>query len=132
MQVLGQIPLFAGLSQDQLDRVDRRMISLSWAEEDALYTGGPAEHLFVMAAGRAKASQPTVNGQEIVVGFIAPGDLFGGLRSLGQPVYAETTHALTTTCALRIDTRAFRQILVEHPRVALEEVVVEAVQVEHG
>ncbi|WP_298458175.1 Crp/Fnr family transcriptional regulator [uncultured Cellulomonas sp.] len=96
------------------------MVSLSWAEDDLLYLAGErAEHLYVLAAGRAKASRVTVNGQEVVVDLLAPGDLFGGMRDLGQPTYLETVRALTTTCALRIDTRAFRGILSEYPEVAL-------------
>lgn len=120
MEVLGRAPLFAGLSHDELVRIDRRMVSLSWAQDDSLYTAGePAEHLYVLAAGRAKASRLTVNGQEVVVDLLAPGDLFGGMRILGQPTYPETVRALTTTCALRIGARAFRDVLTEHPQVAL-------------
>lgn len=120
MKVLSRVPLFAGLSPDELRSIDRRMVSLSWGEEDPLYlAGAPADHLFVMAAGRAKAVQPTAAGQEVVVDLLAPGDLFGGLRMLGQSSYPETVRAMTTMCALRIDTAAFRDVLGEHPQVAL-------------
>lgn len=120
MKVLSQVPLFAGLSTDELRSIDAKMVSLSWAEDDPLYlAGAPAEHLFVMAAGRAKASQPTAGGQEVVVDLLAPGDLFGGLRTLGRATYPETVRAMTTMCALRIDTAAFRDVLAEHPQVAL-------------
>ncbi|MEE6294685.1 Crp/Fnr family transcriptional regulator [Georgenia wangjunii] len=120
MRVLLQVPLLAGLSRDELVDIDERMVSLSWAEDDAIYTAGqPAEHLYVLAAGRAKASRPTPGGHDVVVDLLAPGDLFGGLQALGQPVYPETVRAMSTTCALRIDTRAFRDVLTEHPQVAL-------------
>lgn len=120
MQVLARVPLFADLSEHQLDSVDRRMVSLSWGEGDALFTAGePADHLYVLAAGRAKLSRPASTGSEVVVDLLAPGDLFGALSTLGQPVYAETAWALTTTCALRIDPRSFRQVLLEHPQVGL-------------
>ena len=120
MKVLSQVPLFAGLSQEELAGVERRMVSLSWAEGDVLYTAGAqAEHLYVLAAGRAKASRLAVSGQEVVVDLLAPGDLFGGMRTLGRPTYPETVRALTTTCALRIDSQAFRNLLTTYPQVAL-------------
>lgn len=120
MRVLSQVPLFAGLSPEELASIDERMVSLAWAEDDPLYTAGePAEHLYVLAAGRAKASRPTPGGQDVVVDLLAPGDLFGALQALGQPTYSETVRALTTTCALRIDTQAFREVLTQHPQVAL-------------
>ncbi|MEO7126011.1 MAG: Crp/Fnr family transcriptional regulator [Nakamurella sp.] len=121
MRVLSRVPFFSGLSQEQLARIDRRMVSLSWAQGDALYLCGDAStHLFVLAEGRVKLAQPTLSGQEIVVDLVGPGDLFGALSSLGQPVHAESAWALTTVCALRIDPNAFREILVAQPEVALK------------
>jgi CRP/FNR family transcriptional regulator, nitrogen oxide reductase regulator len=120
MQVLGGVALFTGLSQQQLEGIDKRMVSLSWAAGDPLFTAGElADHLYVLAAGQAKLSQPRPGGQEVVVDLLTPGDLFGALSILGQPVYPETAWALTTTCALRIDAQSFREILAEHPEVAL-------------
>lgn len=120
MRVLARVPFFSGLSREQLAGIDRRMVSLSWAQGDALYLGGDAaEHLFVLAEGRVKLAQPTLTGQEIVVDLVGPGDLFGAMSSLGEPVHAETAWALTTVCALRINPDAFREILVGQPKVAL-------------
>lgn len=120
MRILGQIPLFAGLSGDELDGLDQRMLSLSWAEGDQLYSAGePADHLFVLAAGQAKAFQSAPNGHNTIVDILAPGDLFGGLNVMGRPIYAENVEALATTCALRIDTGVFREVLLQHPQIAL-------------
>ncbi|TRW45601.1 Crp/Fnr family transcriptional regulator [Georgenia yuyongxinii] len=120
MQVLGQVEYFAGLSETELDDVDRRMVSLSWGEGDPLYRAGePADHLYVLAAGRVKVSQPTADGTAVITDLLTPGDLFGTLSTLGEPTYSETAEALTTACALRIDPAAFRSVLTQHPQVAL-------------
>ncbi|GAA3773949.1 Crp/Fnr family transcriptional regulator [Microbacterium kribbense] len=120
MRILAQIPLFAGLSEADLDGIDKRMVSLSWGEGDRLYTAGePADHLYVLAAGHAKAYQSAPNGQDTIVDILAPGDLFGGLTTAGRPAHTETVEALATACALRMDTAVFRQVLVEHPQVGL-------------
>lgn len=120
MRVLSRTPLFEGLSHEELVSIDEHMISLSWADGDPLYVAGaPAEHLYVMAVGWAKASQPTPDGKSVVVDLLAPGDLFGGLQSLGQRSYPETVEAMSTTCALRIGTSAFRDVLKKHPHVAM-------------
>lgn len=133
MRVLSQVPLFAGLSDDELRSIDEHVVALSWAQDDPLYLAGePAEHLYVLAAGRAKASQATPGGKEVVVDILAPGDLFGGLQSLGRSSYAETVRALTTTCALRLDAAAFRDILVRHPQVALRALDDTAAQLAHA
>lgn len=119
-RVLAKVPFFAGLSPAQLDGIDRHMVSLSWAEGDTLYgAGAPATHMYVLASGQAKALRPTASGYQVVVDMLAPGDLFGGLSTLGQPEYGETVVALSTTCALRIDADNFRGVLNEYPQVAL-------------
>lgn len=120
MRVLGHVPLFAGLSVRELGAIDARMVSLSWAAGDVVFTAGaPADHLYVLASGRVKISRPTVGGRPIVVDLLTPGDLFGTLTALGDPTYPEMAEALTTTCALQIDPAAFRAVLTEHPQVAL-------------
>ena len=120
LHVLSRAPLFHGLNEEELRGIDARMVSLAWAEGDPLYgEGDPAEHLYVLASGRAKATRTQRDGQVTIVDLLGPGDLFGGLEILGQPVQAETVTALTTVCALRVGTATFREILVAHPRVAL-------------
>lgn len=120
LAVLRRVPIFADLSDADLVELDRRMTSLAWAEGEHLYTAGePAEHLFVIASGQAKVYRSTAEGQEVVVDLLAPGDLAGGLHTLGQPAYPETLEALTTVCALRIGTGAFDEVLTEFPSVAL-------------
>lgn len=120
MRILAQIPLFTGLSEDDLDSIDRRMLSLSWAEGDHLYSAGePADHLYVVAAGHVKVVRSTARGQNTIVDVLAPGELVGSLSIGRQADYAETVAATVTTCALRIETTAFREVLLEYPSVAL-------------
>lgn len=121
LRVLRRVHYFQGLDQRQLEDIDSRMRSLAWAESDYLYTAGePAAHLFVLASGRAKAFRDTTEGQQVIVDLLGPGDLFGGLPTLGQEFHTETVYALSDTCALRVDTEVFSQILRQYPSVALK------------
>lgn len=120
MTVLGQVPVLEGLTEADLDSIDRRAVSLSWAAGDPVFVpDAAADHVYVLAAGRVKLTQPQAGGQDVVVDILVPGDLFGGLGIVGGPAYTESAVALTTTCALRVSTAVFRDILAEHPAVAL-------------
>lgn len=120
LTILGQIPIFQDLSAAELAVLAERMLSLSWAPGDALFTAGePAAHVFVLAAGQAKAFRSTLAGQPTSLDFLGPGDVLGGLTALDAGHYAETAVALVTTCALRLEVRAFRELLLAHPPVAL-------------
>lgn len=120
MNVLSRVGYFTGLDEDDLLGIDRRLVSLSWAEGDPLFRAGePAQHLYVLASGRVKVSHPTARGTEVITDVLVPGDLFGTLSTLGDPEYPETAEALTTACALRMDLEAFRGVLSDHPQVAM-------------
>ncbi|NCT91849.1 Crp/Fnr family transcriptional regulator [Cellulomonas sp. APG4] len=120
MQVLGRVPYLEGLSREQLEAIDARLVALSWAEGDPLYRAGePAEHLFVLASGRVKVTRSTADGAQVITDLLVPGDLFGTVSTLGEPEHPETAEALTTVCALRMDAATFRAVLAEHPGVAL-------------
>lgn len=121
LRVLGRVPYFRGLSEQQLRVIDGQMQSLAWAEGEHLYAAGqPASDLYVMASGRAKAFHDTAEGQQVVVDLLGPGDLFGGVPALGHDRYPETVQALSTTCALRMDNATFENILGQFPPVALQ------------
>src|SRR5690606_18649262 len=66
-----------------------------------------------------KLTRTGAGGTEVITDVLAPGDLLGALSTLGEPTYAESAVALTTTCALRIGPAAFREVLTEHPAVEL-------------
>ena len=120
LRILEQIALFGGLSGDELASIGARMESLAWSAGDALFSAGEAaEHVYLLAAGQAKAFRTTATGQRTSLDFFGPGDVLGGLTWAGRSGYSETAVALVTTCALRIDAGAFREVMLAHPSVAL-------------
>lgn len=120
MYVLARAPYFVGLSDDELDRIDRRMQASSWSAGDYLYhAGDPAESLYVVAEGRVKLSQITADGSETVTDILVPGELFGAMGSIGEPHHLHSASALVGTCVLRIDQDDFRQVLASQPGVGL-------------
>ncbi|WP_417564176.1 Crp/Fnr family transcriptional regulator [Microbacterium sp.] len=120
MYVLSRAEYFAGLTEEELGRIDDRMQATSWREGDTLYhAGDPAGHLYIVAEGRVKLTQTTAAGVETVADVLAPGELFGAMGALGEPVHLQSAVAMVGSCALRMDQEAFRAVLREHPAVAL-------------
>lgn len=120
LHVLARAPYFVGLDETALDRIDRRMSTLTFAPDERIYRAGePAEALYVVAEGRVKLSQDTAGGTETVTDLLVPGELFGAMSTLGEPHHHQTASALVGTCVLRIDQGDFRTVLAEQPRIAL-------------
>lgn len=119
-RALERAPYFAGLSDSALERVDARMQATSWSEGESLFhAGDQANTLYIVAEGRIKLSAVTVNGAESITDILTPGELFGAMSTIGSPVYEQTATAMVGSCTLRIDQTAFREVLNEHPAVAL-------------
>lgn len=126
LRVLRAVEYFRDLPDEDLLEIDRRMIAVHFATGDTIHRfGDRAEYYFVVAQGGAKAVQVSVEGQAIVLDVLAPGDLFGGLESLGMATYPETVQTLTETCVLRIDSARFHEVLQQFPAVSLR--VIESV-----
>lgn len=120
LHILEQIDLFHGVSPDDLASIGARMESLAWSAGEALFTAGePAEHVYLIAAGQAKAFRTTATGQRTSLDFFGPGDVLGGLTGAEGLGHTETAIALVTTCALQIDAGVFRDVMLAHPSVAL-------------
>jgi CRP-like cAMP-binding protein len=66
LQILGQVPFFAGLSQEDLGQVNRLFHEQGYATNEAIYfTGDPAKHLWVMADGRVKLMRHSLSGKDV-------------------------------------------------------------------
>lgn len=118
-RILAALPLVHGLSTAQLDALDDRMLSFSWAAGDTLYAAGDsADHLFIVASGQVKLFHTGKDGRRRIVDVVGPGEMFAG-EALVEQTYPDTAEALSITCALRLDVAEFRSTLVEHPDLAL-------------
>ena len=120
LYVLARAPYFVGLTEAELDRIDARMRTMSFATDDLVYRAGdPADALYVVAEGRVKVSQATTDGTETVTDILVPGEVFGAMGSLGEPYHVQSASALVGTCVLRIGQDDFRQVLAEDARIGL-------------
>ncbi|MEE1651852.1 Crp/Fnr family transcriptional regulator [Brachybacterium sp. J144] len=118
--VLDRSAYFHGLSEAALERIDRRMRTLTLpADAPAFRAGEPAEALYVVAEGRLRIAEPTPSGALAVTDILGPGQMFGAMSSLGEPFHRRTATALVGTCLLRIGQEAFREVMVENPVVGL-------------
>ena len=120
LHVLSLAPYFRGLDAAALDAVDARVRARTYAPDEAVYRAGePADALYVVAEGRVRLSQVTVDGSETVTDVLVPGELFGAMSTLGEPSHRQSASALVGSCVLRIGQGDFRGLLLEQPRVAL-------------
>jgi CRP/FNR family transcriptional regulator, nitrogen oxide reductase regulator len=99
--VIKEFGLFSALDDQALDDILGGATSRLFTQDDAVFQqGGNADRFFVLLSGRLKVSQITVDGQQIIVRVINPGDLFGIAKALRRNDYPGTATAVLDSLVL--------------------------------
>lgn len=121
LRILGKLPFFRGLTHDDLHAINDRCIEIGFDPGQYIYhQGDPAERLHVLAEGKVKLLQHPASGRDILLDLLSTGEFFGNLAGQAGTNYADTANALTQCCVLSIAAGTFRQVLDEHPPLALK------------
>lgn len=119
--LLRGIPLFEGLSSEQLVRVATVTEVRCYPARSVVVTQGElASELFAVARGRLKVSSSNVDGRDTVLGIMAEGEVFGEIALLdGGPRSA--TCSTVEPCELLVISRAqFFELLESTPGIAVK------------
>jgi CRP/FNR family transcriptional regulator, cyclic AMP receptor protein len=108
--------VFAGLNDAALDGIIQLAKATKFAKGDAIFQrGSPADSLLVILSGRVKISNIASSSREVVLNFLAAGDLTGEFGALDGEARSADATALEATEALVIYRRDILAFLSKHP-----------------
>ncbi|MDW7710473.1 MAG: Crp/Fnr family transcriptional regulator [Deferrisomatales bacterium] len=114
------IPLFAGLEETQLRRIQEICRVVEHGRRDVLFREGePAEGIFVLLSGRVKIYKLSPDGKEHILHVVRPGQAFAEAAVFmpgGYPAYAE---ALQKSRTLLLPKAPFLALLQDEPGISL-------------
>jgi len=119
LSVARQAALFNGMSEDELTgmlKAAREVIG-----DDGSYffmQGDPAERTFLLVQGKVRLSQLTVDGQQVLQGYIGPGREFGLIAAVSAAKYPVTAQAVGRSTALAWDQNDVRRLIENDTRLA--------------
>jgi CRP/FNR family transcriptional regulator, cyclic AMP receptor protein len=118
--ILEIVPLFAGLSPQELADLSTRLRRRRYARGETLFLeGDPGTSLCIVETGRVKLSLTSSEGREIILNLFGPGDAFGELALLdGEPRSANAV-AVEASDLLLLARDEFRHFLEHHPQLSL-------------
>lgn len=87
--------------------------SVFFHEED------PASSCHLLISGHVKLVQHNFDGAQVVVRFVAPGQMFGWASVMGGRHYPASAEAMTDSVALVWDNQTIRRAVLAHPALAL-------------
>jgi CRP-like cAMP-binding protein len=89
---------------------------------DIVTEGEEADAVYVLAQGRARMVKRGVNGEEIPLNLLEPGETFGATGLLDPTVIgkrATTVRASSDVQAYKLDPTLFQALLANHPEIKL-------------
>jgi len=117
---LGDLPLFTGLSPDQLARLNERLRRTTFPADTAVMTlGQPGEVAYIILTGTVKIHAEQSDGRDVVLALRGPGEIVGEMSLLDDAARSASIVTLEPTTVLWIDRGAFRSCLAEMPAISL-------------
>ena len=116
--ILEDLPLFGLMPPDV-----RRLVAASFEPVNYPFgaviveEGEPADALYVIVSGRARALRQGLGGEEVSLGVLGPGDVFGETALLEGRVRGATIRARGPVEALRLPAVVFKALSATDPRV---------------
>ncbi len=119
-ELLKNIPLFAGLSNDDLDALQEIGRVREHTRGDLLFSEGEvAEGFFVVLDGKVKVYKLSAEGKERILHVIQPGGTFAEAAIFGDGLYPAYAETLQTCKLLFLPKAGFLGLLMGNGRIAI-------------
>lgn len=117
---LGNIPLFHGLSGQDLDDLAGKVVERRYAAGDTLVQKGETgDSLLLIVDGAVKVIGENAQGEELILNQCGPGETIGEMSLLDQSPRSASVVATEATRALELDRAAFTETIRQRPELSL-------------
>jgi CRP-like cAMP-binding protein len=120
IDILARSELFRGVSLDALREAQAAAFRKRFAAGDTvLRQDDTAATLYVVVVGRLRATQTGLDGQQIIIRYLGPGEVAGYTSLSGGEVHPGTVVAVDDSHLIGIPSAALREIMARHASVAI-------------
>jgi CRP-like cAMP-binding protein len=113
-------PLFKDFPPADVSRVAERCFFRKFEKGQILFREGDnATAFYVVASGQVKVFKESVDGRELIIKIMRPGDLVGEAAALAGFPYPATAQALDDAAAVEVPRREFAALIKDEPGLAL-------------
>ena len=121
MNRIKNIPCFAKLSDEQLEKLKKISVIKKYnAKEILFYEGDAPTYLYVLLQGTLKVYKTNHKGQQIFLHQFYPGGLVAELANFENIPYPATAEFMSDSEVLRIDYKALEHDFFKNPEISFE------------
>lgn len=118
-EIIGRLPLFAGLSRPALEAVAHRTVVRNLSTGSTLFRAGePCHGLYVVVSGTIRVYRASVEGREQVLHVLGPGKPVAEVPLFDGGPYPATARAERKTRVLYLPRAEFEWLYRNHPEIA--------------
>lgn len=117
--LVADLPVFAGFSGEDLAEILREARSVRYARNSDVFSqGGDAHSFFLLLHGHVRASRTTPTGEQVVIRYVSPGEIFGVAPAMALTHYPATATAVDDSVALVWPSAAWPRLVARFPALA--------------
>lgn len=117
--LLAELPVFAGFSGEELAEIVREARSVRYARNSDVFSQGEDVHsFFLLLSGHVRASKTTPTGEQVVMRYVSPGEIFGVAPAMGLKRYPATATAADDSVVLIWPSAAWPRLVAKFPQLA--------------
>jgi CRP/FNR family transcriptional regulator, cyclic AMP receptor protein len=119
--LLGRVPAFSALAQDDLARVADVAVPRTFGAGAVVFReGDPSNTCYIVRSGHARAIREHPDGRSITLANFGPGDIFGELAMFDDESRSATVETLEPTEVIAILGGDMHRLLREHSDIAVK------------
>ena len=119
LDVLAQVEIFAGLTEDELEALAASSVSRQYPKNTVIINDGDnADSLYLIDSGRVKVYCSDKNGKEFIMNTLEAGDYFGELALLDDDRRSASVRTMERCCFRIIYKEDFQRVISSHPNIA--------------
>jgi len=120
-QTLSRVPIFTGLSEDELSFLAQRTVLRRFSAGESVFAEGEAcSGLYVVESGHVRIFKSSSEGREQVLSVEGPGSSVAELPVFDGGNYPASVTAVDEAALLFISKQDFQSLCLAHPQVALK------------
>jgi CRP/FNR family transcriptional regulator, nitrogen oxide reductase regulator len=117
--LVAHLPMFAGFGADEIAEILREARSARYPKNSAVFEQGEDAHsFFLLLHGHIRAGKTTPAGEQVVVRYVTPGEIFGVAPAIGLKQYPATATAVDDSVVLSWPSAAWPRLVARFPVLA--------------